>query len=71
MAKRGKRMNNVHRVVGCVNNLFVQTMLNVYERLVQSTNLRVQTMQGMLRQDDRFLTGEKDLLVNEGLDVRK
>ena len=28
---------NVHRVVGCVNNLFVQTLLNVYQRLVQST----------------------------------
>ena len=28
---------NVHRVVGCVNNLLVQTMFNVYQRLVQST----------------------------------
>ena len=28
---------NVHRVVGYVNNLLVQTMFNVYQRLVQST----------------------------------
>ena len=46
----------VHRVVGCVNNLLVQTIFNVYQRLVQS-------MQVMLRQENRFLTGVKDLLV--------
>ena len=27
---------NVHRVVGIVNNLFIQTKFNVYQRLVQS-----------------------------------
>ena len=52
---------NVHRVVGCVNNLLVQTMFNSYQRLVQSTCPN--DAYGMLRRDNRFLMGMKDLVV--------